>query len=225
MVKPSSSCPNCGKRVAWHDNIPILSYLLLRGRCRNCRTRIAVRYLLVELLVALLWALVALRFGWSWELPAFLALVTTLVALSVVDMEHRRLPNRILAPATLVAAILLVLAAAAEGRWSALGAAGMGALAFAVPMLALAVMVPAGLGMGDVKLAGYIGLHLGWLGFGHVLLGSLAGFIAGGVAGAVLLMTRRAQRKDPIPFGPFLAAGATVAVLLGRPMLSAWLGI
>lgn len=224
IVVPGSACPSCGTPLAWYDNIPLLSFLVLRGRCRHCHATISVRYPLVEGLVGVLWALTALVVGLRPELPAFLAFVTVLVMLGAIDLEHRRLPNRILGPASIVAGVLLLAAAPFSG-WTPLLMALAGAAAYGGPMLLLGLAFPAGMGGGDIKLAGYIGLHLGWLGLLHVLVGAMAGFIVGGVVGVALLVAGRKGRKDPVPFGPAMAVGALVALFAGEVILRFWLPI
>lgn len=223
VVRPRSACPQCGTPIAAFDNVPLISYLLLRGRCRHCRAPIPLRYPAVELATGAVWVLVLRRIGLAADLPAFLAFGTALVILSAIDLEHRRLPNRVLGPAALLAVLVLSAAAALTRDWRPLLGAAAGALAYGLPILAIGLAVPSGMGGGDVKLAGYLGLHLGWLGLGHVLVGALSGFLLGGVAGVVLLATGRKGRKDPIPFGPFMAAGALAAVAAGPQVLALWL--
>lgn len=174
--------------------------------------------------MGVLWALTALVVGLRPELPAFLAFVTVLVMLGAIDLEHRRLPNRILGPASIVAGVLLLAAAPFSG-WTPLLMALAGAAAYGGPMLLLGLAFPAGMGGGDIKLAGYIGLHLGWLGLLHVLVGAMAGFIVGGVVGVALLVAGRKGRKDPVPFGPAMAVGALVALFAGEVILRFWLPI
>lgn len=224
IVAPGSACPSCGTPLAWYDNIPLLSFLVLKGRCRHCRATISVRYPLIEGLVGVLWGLTALVVGLRPELPAFLAFVTVLVMLGAIDLEHRRLPNRILGAASIVAGVLLLAAAPFSG-WTPLLMALAGAAAYGGPMLLLGLAFPAGMGGGDIKLAGYIGLHLGWLGLLHVLVGAMAGFIVGGVVGVALLVAGRKGRKDPVPFGPAMAVGALVALFAGEVILPFWLPI
>lgn len=224
VVRPRSACPSCATQIVWYDNIPVFSFVFLGGKCRHCGSRISARYPLVEAMVGLLWVGTFLRFGLSADLAVFFPFVTALVILSAIDAEHRRLPNKVLGPATVIAVVLLAIAAAATGRWESLGNAGLGAAAYGLPMFTLAFAYPKGMGLGDVKLAGYLGLHLGWLGLTHVLLGAVIGFFAGGFTGIVLLATGRRGRKDMIPFGPFMAAGALVAVFFGGQILRLWLG-
>lgn len=225
IVSPGSACPVCETPIAWYDNIPVISYLALRSRCRSCGSRISVRYPVVEISNAVLWIAMTVRFGLSWTLPAYLAFATTLLVLSAIDFEHHRLPNRILGPASIIAIILLTVAGATSSDWNSILLAFAGAAAFGVPMLLLALAVPRGMGIGDVKLAGYLGLHLGWLSLWNVLVGAMAGFFIGGVAGIVLLIAGRKGRKDPVPFGPSMAAGALIAVFLGKGILELWLGL
>lgn len=195
----------------------LLRPLVLRGRCTDCGQRISARYPLVELGTALLFVAVTVRFGLSPALPAYLYLAAIAIALAMIDFDVRRLPDVIVLPSYLVGALLLVPAAAAHADWSA---AGRGLVAMAVLLafyVALASLHPGGMGFGDVKLAGLLGLYLGWLGWSSVWIGTLAGFLLGGLAGAVLVVTRRATRKTPIPFGPYMLAGAMLAVLVSGP--------
>jgi len=224
VVSPRSACPGCGAALAWYDNIPLLSFVVLRGRCRNCGRRISLRYPVVEVVVGAVWAGMVRRIGIHPELPAFLAFGTTLVILSAIDLEHHRLPDKVLGPAAIVAVVLLVPAAAAGGRWVALEHAGVGALAYGAPMLVLGLAAPSAMGGGDVKFAPYLGLHLGWLGLRLVLAGALLGLIAGGLGGVALLIAGKKGMKDAIPFGPFMALGALGAILLGPSALRVWVG-
>src|SRR5690554_5864389 len=189
VVRPPSACPHCGTAIAPRDNVPVLSWLLLRGRCRSCGQRIGVQYPLVEVGCAVLFAVIAWRLPGTFALPAFLLFGWVLLVVSVIDLHTRRIPNRLMYPLTPALAVLLVLAALLDGTpWTAVRAVGGGAVAFLL-LLLLALINPSGMGMGDVKLAGFIGLGLGYLGWGHVLLGLFGGFLAGGlVAGGLVLL-------------------------------------
>ncbi|HEX2040141.1 MAG TPA: prepilin peptidase [Acidimicrobiales bacterium] len=224
VVRPRSRCPHCGTQLVGRDNVPVLSWLLLRGRCRTCGTSISPRYPLVELLTAVLFAAIALRFPDDAELPAYLVLTAGLVALSAVDLERFLLPNRILYPTLAMTAALLVVAAVVDGDGRALRDAALGgAIAFAL-LFAIHVVSPKGMGFGDVRLAGLLGVALGWLGLGHVFLGLFLGFLLASVLGVALIALRLRSRKDRLPFGPFLALGAFVAFFVGRPILDWYLG-
>jgi leader peptidase (prepilin peptidase) / N-methyltransferase len=164
------------------------------------------------LATAALCGLAGLRFGLSWQLPAFLLLAAAGVLLAVVDLEHRLLPNRIVGPAAAAGALLLALAAAAGGDGHALVRAVLGAAVMFVGYLVLALIAPSGLGMGDVKLAGLLGLYLGWVGWGAVVFGAAAGFVVQALAALLLLATRRIGLREELPFGPAMLAGAAVVI-------------
>jgi leader peptidase (prepilin peptidase)/N-methyltransferase len=219
IVRPASHCPGCDARIANRDNVPVVSWLLLRGRCRNCGAAISVRYPFVELFTAVLFAAVGARFAHSWALPAYLVLAGALVALSAIDLEHYILPNRILYPTDAAAIVLLAVASGATHDWGAfIRALLAGAVAFAV-FFVIHIASPRGMGFGDVRLAFLLGLALGWLGWGEVAGGLFAGFLYGAVIGVVLIAVKIRGRKQQIPFGPFLATGAMTFVLFGSPIV------
>jgi leader peptidase (prepilin peptidase) / N-methyltransferase len=174
----------------------------------------AVRPPVLELVSAAVFVLLGLRFGWSPELPAWMCFAALALVLGVIDLRQKLLPNRLLLPGTAVTAALLTLAAALDDAWPDLLRALLGGgVSFAV-LLVMALLVPTGLGMGDVKLAALLGLVLGWLGWEAVLLGFFLGFVLQAVLGLVLLATRRAGRSTELPFGPALLTGTLLAVLL-----------
>jgi leader peptidase (prepilin peptidase)/N-methyltransferase len=206
------------------DNIPVISWLVLRRRCRGCRAPISFRYPLVELLTGGLYAGAAVRFGFDWALPAYLLFFAALVALAIIDYEHFLLPSRIIYPTLLASVPLLVLAAAADGEWHALRDALLGSLVSFVVFFLLNFIYPRGMAFGDVRLSAVIGLYLGWLGPRTVFLGLFLAFLTASVIGIGLMVVRRAGRKTPIPFGVFLALGAALAVFFSQPILNWWLG-
>jgi leader peptidase (prepilin peptidase) / N-methyltransferase len=215
LVHPPSTCGSCGTRLARRDNIPLVSYLLLRGRCRTCREPIGVRYVAVELVTALLLAACFLAFGLTADAFVAAFFVSALVVLSAIDFERHILPNRIVLPATVVVlTVQLALHSDRAVEWivSALGAS----LFLFVALLAY----PKGMGMGDVKLALLLGAMLGYsVGFG-LLVGMVAALVP-----SVALLARHglAARKMAIPFGPFLAFGAVVALFWGDAALDLYL--
>jgi leader peptidase (prepilin peptidase) / N-methyltransferase len=172
----------------------------------------AVRQPVLEIATAVLFGLTALRFGSSWELPVFALLAAAGLLLAVVDLRHRVLPNRVVVPALGAAAALLVVAAGAEGAWTSLLRAVLGAGVLFAAYLVLALLSPGSLGMGDVKLAALLGLCLGWLGWTAVVAGALAGFVVQAVVALGLLVTRRIGLRGELPFGPAMLAGAAVAI-------------
>jgi leader peptidase (prepilin peptidase)/N-methyltransferase len=222
VVRPRSHCPACEAPIADRDNIPVLSWMLLRGRCRSCGARISVRYPLVELGTAVLFVAAAVRLGATWQLPAFCVFFASLLAISVIDLDHYIIPNRVIYPTLAVTIPLLVVAAAADGSWDHLRNAAIGGVAGFAVLLAIHVAVPRGMGFGDVRLAGVIGMMLGWLGLRYLFLGLFLAFLLASVIGVALIAARLRSRKDAVPFGPFMALGAVLAVLWGRAILSVY---
>lgn len=223
VVRPASRCPSCGAAVRPRDNIPVLSWLLLRGRCRDCGAGISRRYPLVEVATAAVFAVIAARIGLTAELPAYLYLAAIGVALWMIDLDVKRLPNAIVLPSYAVALVLLTGAALVSGEWGALlrGLGGLVAL-YGLYFL-LAWIYPAGMGFGDVKLAGVLGLYLGYLGWAEVMIGGFLGFLYGGIVGIALMGLNRAGRKSQIPFGPFMLAGALTAIVWGDALADLYL--
>ncbi len=225
---PRSACPACGHRIRPRDTVPVLSWLLLRARCRDCGARISGRYPAVEALTAVLFAAAALLTGWSWALPALLHLVAVGVALAAIDLDVHRLPDRIVLPATGAGVVLLALASwnpGAASDWPALLRGGVGGAGLLAVYLAIALVRPGGMGLGDVKLAGLLGLHLGWAGYGALVVGGFAAFLLGGLVAIGLLLARRAQPGSGIPFGPWMLAGAGVGLVVGEPVWAAYLAL
>jgi len=223
IVSPGSRCPRCGVGLRARDNVPVISWLLLRRRCHSCAEPISGRYPAVELLTGVVFGITAARFGVDPVVPAFLLFGAALVAVAAIDLELRIIPKRIVWP--VFAAGALMIAAAAwwdrdPGR--ILLALGGAVAAFAV-FFVIHFISPRGMGFGDVRLAALVGLFLGWLGWGHVALGLFGGFLLGSIAGVAALMAGR-SRKSALPFGPFMAAGALLAVWVGEPILRWYLG-
>lgn len=224
VLRPGSHCPACDAPVRPRDNVPVLSWLALRGRCRDCGAPISRRYPAVELLTAAVFAAIALKLGPDAALPAFLYLGAAGMALGLIDLDVHRLPDVLTLPSYAVGLVLLAGAAVVQGSATPLlrGLFGMVAL-FAMYFL-LALVYPAGMGFGDVKLAGLLGLYLSWLGWGAWAVGAFAAFLLGGVSGIALMAAGRAGRKSAIPFGPFMLAGALLAVLAGQALADAYVG-
>ena len=214
LVAPGSRCPTCSKPIKPYDNIPIFGWLLLRGRCRECRTEISARYPVVEALTAALAVAVVLVKYSGHDVALGLVLVGVLVPIALIDLEHRVIPNKLTAPAAGAAiAIGLVLNPAGVPEQLIAGAA---AAAF---LLVFVLAYPRGMGMGDVKLAGVLGLFLGR----SVAVAILAGVLLGTVVGAVVMarVGVKQGRKTAVPFGPFMAVGGVVALLAG-PAIVHW---
>jgi leader peptidase (prepilin peptidase)/N-methyltransferase len=218
VVRPRSHCPSCGTELAERDNVPVVSWLLLRGKCRTCAAPISARYPAVELLTGALFATMAARIGVHVAVVAFLYFAAIAVALAFIDYDTKRLPDVIVLPAYGVIVALLVMDAAVSHRWAALLHAGIGMAALYAFYFLLILVYPAGMGGGDVKLAGVIGLVLGWLGFGPLIIGAFLGFLLGGLWGIALMAMKRANRKTGVPYGPFMLAGAVIAIFAGHPV-------
>jgi leader peptidase (prepilin peptidase)/N-methyltransferase len=238
LVRPASACPKCGHAIRSYDNVPVLSWLLLRGKCRNCRSGISARYPLVEAGTAVFFAVVAAYVIASANLStapktiastlvliAFLYLVAITVALALIDIDVRRLPDGIVLPGYLVGSVLFLAASILTGDWGSLLRAGIGMVALGALYLVLLFIRPDAMGFGDVKLAGLLGLFLGWVGWGPLLIGAFAAFVLGGVFGLALILARRAGRKSGIPFGPWMLAGAWVGIFFGNQIWDAYLSL
>lgn len=220
IVSPPSACPECNTPVAPRDNIPVLSWLLLRGKCRHCGAPISARYPIVEALTGVAFAITAVRFGPSSSLPAELIFVAGLIALAAVDLERYLLPRAILYPTLGLVAGALVLTAAITGQWHRLAIAVICSVgAFAVFFL-INFIRPAWLGFGDVRLAALLGLALGWMGPWYLFIGFMAANLVGAVIGIALIAAHKARRTTPLPYGVFLAAGSLLALWVGAGIIS-----
>ena len=227
VVHPGSSCPGCGHEIAWYDNVPVLSWLILRGRCRGCTEPISIRYPLVEaatgaLFAATTWWLLPEHPG---LVPWFLWLAAGAVALTLIDIEHLRLPTPILVVMAIGSVPGMVLAGVVSGQWPLLRVALSALLwlfAIGAPWYLTAGR---GMGFGDVKLAPILGAALGWLGWDVSIPGLGLAFLTGAVIGVLILLVRarRTPKRQPIPFGPFLLGGAALSVVAGVPLSQTYL--
>ena len=225
VVSPPSACPGCSTRIRPRDNVPVAGWLLLKGRCRDCDVKINPRYPLVELGTGVLFAVMALRFGLDPVLPAYLYLAAVGLALALIDLDCKRLPDALTLPSYPVAAVLLGVAALAgsdSGDWlrAMLGGAAMYSVYFA-----LCFAYPAGMGFGDVKLAGVLGMYTAWLGWGAFAVGLFLGFLLGGLFGVALIVVKKGGRKTAVPFGPFMLVGVLIAVLVGQDLAQGYLDL
>jgi leader peptidase (prepilin peptidase)/N-methyltransferase len=218
IAYPGSACPRCGKAIAWYDNLPVLSYALLRGRCRNCRESISWRYPAVEIACGMLFALAYRHFEPGTALASALILLAGLVAITVIDLDHQIIPDVLSLPGITVG-VLFSLAPDGIGWAPALLGVLLGGGVFLVIIVASTLVIgQAGMGVGDVKLGAMLGAFLGWK---LVLLSILLSVLLGGPLAATLLATGRKGRTDPIPFGPFLALGGLISLFWGEAVL-AW---
>ncbi len=223
-----SRCPHCDAPVKPWQNVPVFSWLVLRGKCASCGAAISPRYPLVEAFTAVAFALVT---GWflsgvpgaptnPWALAlvivAFLYFAAISIVLTLIDLDTQRLPNAIVLPSYLVAGVLFATAAALDGAWDALLRAAIGMTVLYTFYFVLRLARPGGMGGGDVKLAGVIGIYLGWVGWSSLAVGAFAAFLFGGIFGSLLMLAKRAGRKTAIPFGPWMILGAWTGVFAGE---------
>ena len=217
IVSPGSACPRCTRPIAWYDNIPVLSFLWLRARCRHCGEAISWRYPIVELATGGLFALAVLSRGAGPDVAPALVLAAALVAITGIDLDHQLIPDVLTLPGIAVGlAFSLILG---RPRWtdSLIGILVGGGL-----FLLIIVASGGGMGGGDMKLAAMLGAFLGWR---PLLLAILAAVLAGGILAIGLLALGRKGRKDAVPFGPFLAMGGLIALFWGGPIIDWYLGV
>ncbi|MEO5724109.1 MAG: prepilin peptidase [Ilumatobacteraceae bacterium] len=219
IVTPGSACGNCGLRLGPLDLVPVFSWLALRGRCRRCRTAIGVEPLVLELLTAALFAVMAWHFQLSWEMAAFCVLSAGLVGLTWIDLRTKRLPREITYVTAALGVPLLVVGALVRGEPRRIWMMVLGAIIAILVMGAVYLASRGGMGDGDVRLSPLLGAFLGWLNPGIVPIGLFYGFLSGAVVGVVLMAVGKAGRKTAVPFGPFLALGTVVAVFTGQQFI------
>jgi leader peptidase (prepilin peptidase)/N-methyltransferase len=224
---PWSACPACGHPGRIRDTVPVPAGLRPGARCPNCREPVPRRNPGVQLATAVLFVLVTAAIGGGaglpWAVPAFLYLAAISIALALIDVGTHTLPNRIVLPAYPISLLLLAVGSAGSGDWGALVRALAGGAVLFAFYFALAMAYPTGMGFGDVKLAGVLGLYLGWLGWGPLVVGAFGAFLLGGIFSLVLLAAGRVGRKSGIPFGPWMLAGAGVGTLFGSGLWGAYL--
>jgi leader peptidase (prepilin peptidase) / N-methyltransferase len=218
VVRPGSHCPQCQTPIRWYDNIPLVSYLVLRRRCRSCKGVISSRYAMVEAFTGLSFALCLYRFGLDWYLLVAWFFVSVLLCLALIDLDNMIIPGVIALPAAAIGTAAVI--ALDPGHWWVYLASAAGAALFC---FLLAVLWPGGgMGGGDVSMALLVG---GVLGFPSVLLGFFIAFLAGSVVGLYIILVLKRSRKTRVPFGPFLALGAYVALFAGEPIVNAYLNL
>jgi leader peptidase (prepilin peptidase)/N-methyltransferase len=230
LNQPASHCPVCDHPIRPFDNIPVVSWLVLRRRCRDCGAPISARYPSVELVTAILFGVIAWRIGWRPALAGFLFFTAAGVALAMIDIDLKRLPNALTFPAYGVVLVSLVVDAATGGHWGSLlrAVAAMAVLYgfyFATMLLGEMVLKKKAMGFGDVKLAGLIGLVLGWLSWGALAVGAFGGFFVGAVGGVLLLVSGKGTLASKIPYGPYMLGGALIGILWGSQLADAYLRV
>jgi leader peptidase (prepilin peptidase) / N-methyltransferase len=218
IVAPPSACPNCHALIRPWDNVPVLSWLWLRGRCRSCHEPISIRYPLVELTTAGLFVATAWRLGHTWELPAFCALLAGLLALAIIDAETLTLPRSVVWVHLGAVAVLLTTASAITGQWRDLVVGALCGLAWSGLYFLMHTYSPRSIGFGDVRFALVLGLSLGYLNLAYPGLAFLVANLLGLVVTLALISIRRLKRDQPVPYGVFLAVGTAVVLYFGRAL-------
>ncbi|HET7342540.1 MAG TPA: A24 family peptidase [Methylomirabilota bacterium] len=216
LVRPGSACPGCGTAIAWYDNIPLLSFALLRARCRACGIPISWRYPLVEAVTGALFGAACLAFGPTLDAVVACVLLAALVAITMIDLARQIIPDAITLPGILAGVLANLATRRVPWQDSLIGVAVGGAIFFAIALVGSWMAGQEAMGGGDVKLAAMLGAFLGW----KILLSSLfVSAVGGGILAAALIGSGLRGRKDPLPFGPFLAAGGAIGLFWGERMV------
>lgn len=218
IVRPASACPGCGTPIRWYDNIPVFSYIILRGRCRSCQTKVSLRYPMVEMLTGLFALVVWLHFGPTWQSMVYFLFIAALLVITFVDIDHQIIPNEISIPGIPIGFALSFLPGAPVWQDALIGIVVGGGSLYAIIWIYFLLTRRQGMGLGDVKLLAMIGAFTGWRG---VLFTIMASSFIGTVVGLAEMIRTRQGMKLAIPFGPFLAIGAVIYIFFG-PQLIDW---
>lgn len=221
IAHPGSACPQCATPIRWYDNLPVLSYFMLNGRCRACRATISWRYPFVELTCGALFAVAYLRFSSGIQLVGALVLLSALVAITGIDADHQIIPDALSIPGIALGLLVSLVPGGIGWKDSVLGVVLGGGVFIVIIVSSALVLGQPGMGVGDVKLGAMLGAFLGWK---LVLLSILLSVLIGGPLAATLLATGRKGRKDPLPFGPFLAVGGAISLFWGDAVLAWYFG-
>jgi len=221
VIYPASHCPKCRTKIKPVDNIPLLSYILLKGRCRNCGSKISIQYPVVEFLTGLIYLIIYLIYGLSIQSLVYIILSSALIIIAFIDLQEQMIPDIISLPGIVVGLILSFIVPYISLINSALGALVGGGIILIIAWVGSIVFKKEAMGGGDVKLAAMIGAFLGWR---YIVISLFLGFFLGALAGIVLIMTKIKKREDAIPFGPFIALGSIITLLCGEKILSWYLG-
>jgi leader peptidase (prepilin peptidase) / N-methyltransferase len=215
IIRPPSACPVCAHPIRTIDNVPVISWLILRGKCRDCGTRISPRYLFVEVATGALFAGAAAHLGDAWTLPACCAFLGGLLALAIIDLETLTLPRSIVWIHLAIVSALLLMASAITGHWRDLVVGVICALVWSGLYFSMYLVSPRAIGFGDVRLALVLGLTLGYFSAVFPVLAFLVSNVVGVLVTTVLIVTKRIRRQQPVPYGVFLAIGTTVVFFCG----------
>ncbi len=221
IVFPDSHCPKCGQEIRKLDNIPLISFLFLKGKCRYCGERISLRYPLVELATAVLLLLLLYRYGLTLDFMAFGFFACVLIVISAIDFEHMLIPNMIIIPSIITGLFIVLVIDYHTFGESLLGFLVGGGVLLLIALVAPYFLKQEGLGGGDIKLAAFIGIFLGR----YVLIALFCSFFIGGLVGVAVLLAKRKNLKDPLTFGPFLSSGALITLFFGIQLWTSYLNL
>ena len=221
VIYPASHCPKCRTKIKPVDNIPLLSYILLKGRCRNCGSKISIQYPVVEFLTGLIYLIIYLIYGLSIQSLVYIILSSALIIIAFIDLQKQLIPDVISLPGIVVGLILSFIVPYISFINSALGALVGGGIILIIAWVGSIIFKKEAMGGGDIKLAAMIGAFLGWR---YTIISLFWGFFLGALTGIILIMTKIKKREDAIPFGPFIALGSIITLLWGEKILSWYLG-
>lgn len=221
IIYPASHCPKCRSNISPQDNIPLLSYILLKGRCRNCKSKISIQYPIVELLTGLIYLIIYLTYGLSIQSLIYIILSAALIIIALIDLNERIVPDVISLPGILIGFILSFFVPYISFINSALGIFVGGGIILIIGIVGSVIFKKEAMGGGDVKLAAMIGAFLGWR---YIIISLFLGFFLGALAGIILILSKIKSRKDVVPFGPFIVLGSFITLLWGEQIISWYIG-
>lgn len=221
IIYPASHCPKCHSKIKPVDNIPLLSYILLKGRCRNCKSKISIQYPIVEFLTGLIYLIVYLIYGLSIQSLIYIILSSALVIIAFIDLNEQIVPDVISLPGIVIGFIISFLVPYISFINSALGVLVGGGIILIIGLAGSVVFKKEAMGGGDVKLAAMIGAFLGWR---YIMISLFLGFFLGALAGIILIMSKIKSREDAIPFGPFIVLGSFITLLWGEKIIFWYVG-
>jgi len=221
IIFPASRCPKCNSNISPKDNIPLLSYILLKGRCRNCKNKISIQYPVVELLTGLIYLIIYLAYGLTVQTLIYIILSSALINIAFIDLKEQIVPDVISLPGIVIGFIVSFFVPYISFINSSLGILAGGGIILIIGLAGSLIFKKEAMGGGDVKLAGMIGAFLGWR---YIIILLFLGFFIGAVAGIILILAKIKNREDTIPFGPFIVLGSFITLLWGEKILSWYIG-
>ena len=220
IIYPASHCPKCRSNISPKDNIPLLSYILLKGRCRNCKSKISIQYPIVELLTGLIYLIIYLTYGLSVQTLIYIILSSALIIIAFIDLNEQIVPDVISLPGIVIGFILSFFVPYISFINSALGVVFGGGIILIIGLAGSLIFKKEAMGGGDVKLAAMIGAFLGWR---YIIISLFLGFFLGAIAGIILIMSKIKSREDVVPFGPFIVLGSFITLLWGEKIISLYI--